>query len=124
MHNMSRENDATVVEAGPSYGSNDETLADFARVIMDAASTCDPPRLIVDMTDTSYIASNFLELLIKAWRKLRDRGGVLAICGIQPFCAEVLHIMRLDSVWGTYPNRAEAAAALAARESGEQGPGE
>jgi hypothetical protein len=31
--------------------------------------------------------------------------------------------MRLDSVWATYPNRAEAAAALSAAESGEQAAG-
>jgi anti-anti-sigma factor len=123
MHGISRENDVTVVEAGRSYGSNDKALADFAKVIMDEASKCEPPRLVVDMTDTSYIASNFLELLIRAWRKLKSRDGVLAICGIQPFCAEVLHIMRLDSVWATYPNRAEAAAALSGAESGGQDAG-
>ena len=90
MHRISRENDATVVEAGRSYGSNEEDLAELAKVIMDQASKCEPPRLVVDMTNTSYIASNFLELLIRAWKKLKSRGGVLAICGIQPFCAEVL----------------------------------
>jgi anti-anti-sigma factor len=124
MNCISREADTTVVEAGPSYDAHaDPALTEFAALVMDEARTCEPPKLVLDLTNTKYIASNFIELLIRVWKQLKGRGGVLALCGIQPFCAEVLHIMRLDSVLSIYPNRAEAVAALSRQASGEQAAG-
>jgi anti-anti-sigma factor len=113
MNRIFREGDITVIELGPSYDSlDDEALAQFETLVMEEASACEPPRLVLDLTNTSYIGSSFIELLVRAWKLIKGREGVLALCGIQPFCAEVLHITRLDSLWLTFPNRAEAVAGL------------
>jgi hypothetical protein len=32
---------------------------------------------------------------------------------VQPFCAEVIHVTRLDTLWEIHPTRAAAVAALA-----------
>jgi anti-anti-sigma factor len=124
MNCITREADATVVEAGSSYDSvADQKLSEFAALVLDEARTCEPPNLVLDLTNTQYIASNFVELLIRVWKQLKGRGGVLALCGMQPLCAEVVHIMRLDSVLSVYPNRAEAVAALSGQASGERAAG-
>jgi hypothetical protein len=34
------------------------------------------------------------------------------LCGVQPFCAEVIHVTRLDTLWESFPTREEAVAVL------------
>jgi anti-sigma B factor antagonist len=113
MNRIIRENDVTIIELGPVYDSLDnEALAEFEGLVMNEAICCEPARLVLDLTNTSYIGSSFIETLVRAWRRLKERDGVLALCGIQPFCAEVLRVTRLDSLWDIYTSRAEAVAAM------------
>ena len=37
----------------------------------------------------------------------------MAVCGLRPFCAEVLRVSRVDSLWETYPTSDEALQATA-----------
>jgi len=103
----------TVIELGPKYDSLDErALEDFGEVLLVEATYADPPRLVLDLTETSLIGSRFIELLIQAWKRLTQRAGNMALCCLQPFCEEVLRTAQLDSIWAIYPTRDEALAAL------------
>ena len=73
-----------------------------------------PPVLIVDMSETTYVGSSFIELLVRAWKRLKHRNGMMALCALQPFCREIMKISRLDSIWPIYADRVEAKNALAA----------
>jgi len=106
----------TVIELGPAYDSLDqETLGQLEKLAMELAATCQPPYLIIDMARTGYIGSSFIEFLVRLWKRLRARGGALALCSLQPFCAEVLRVTRLDSLWQIYNDRDAATAGLATR---------
>jgi len=114
MTRVSRQQGVTILELGPSYDSlDDSSLEEFGGALLDEAAHAEPPRLILDLSHTSYIGSSFLELLVRAWKRIRGRGGAMALCGVQPFCVEVLQITRLDSLWTIYPTRSEAVAAVA-----------
>ena len=103
----------TVLELDPSYDSLDQRLLDeIGELLLAQATYADPPRLILDLTHTSFIGSSFIELLVQAWKRLKQRKGNMALCGLQPFCAEVLRTARLDTIWPVYPSRSEAVAAL------------
>ena len=111
-----RERDVTIIEFGPSYNSlDDEALEEVGGLLLSEAVHADPPQMILDLSDTRFIGSSFIELLVRAWKRLKERGGTMVLCGVQPFCAEVLQITQLTTLWKIFPTRAEALDALVAR---------
>ncbi len=101
----------TVIELGPQYDSlHERVLEEFGEVLLVEASHADPPRLVLDFSQTHLVGSRFIELLIQAWKRLRQRSGTMALCCVQPFCSEVLQTTRLDSIWPIYATRDEAIA--------------
>ena len=104
---------ATVLELGPRYDSlDDPSLRDFPQQILREAEQADPPCLLLDLSQTEYIGSRFIEALVRAWQRLRQRGGTLALCNVQPFCLDVLRVTRLTQIWVVYPSRRAALEAL------------
>ncbi len=119
MIQVSRQQDITVVELGPSYESLDEcALEEIGGALLTEATKADPPRMVLDLSGTNYIGSAFIELLVRIWKRLTQRGGTMVLCGLRPFCAEVLRVTRLDQLWKTFSTLDQAVAAL--RESPTQ----
>ena len=113
MSRVIRENDVTIIELDPSYDSLDDPALDgFREMLLSEAEHADPPRVVLDFAHTTFIGSSFIELMIRAWKRLQQRQGVLALCSVQPFCYEILQITRLNSVWTIYSTRSEAVAAM------------
>ncbi len=114
MIRSTRQDGVTVIELGPSYESlDDDTLDEIGGLLLTEAMTADPPRVVVDLTGTTYFGSTFIELLVRAWKRLRERDGSLVFCGVQPLCAEILQVSRLDTLWQICDTQAEAVAAAA-----------
>lgn len=111
-----QQQDVTVLKLGASYESLDEDqLDDFGGTLLTEAATVEPPQMVLDLSATQLIGSRFIELMIRAWKRLNERGGTMVLCGVHPFCAEVLHVTRLDTLWETYPDECQAVAALKLR---------
>jgi anti-sigma B factor antagonist len=111
---VSRDREVTIVEFGPSYDSlDDAALEETGGVLLGEAFHANPPCLLLDLSGTRFIGSRFIELLVQAWKRLRQRGGTLALCGVQPFCSEVLHTTKLDTLWTSFPTRSDGVSALA-----------
>ena len=117
MVRLTRQPELTLLELDPTYASLDEAsvLEEFGGVLLTEALTADPPLVLLDLSATTYVGTSFVELLVRAWKRLRERGGKLVLCSVQPFCAEVFRISRLDTLWDTYPTRRQAIAALTGR---------
>ncbi len=116
MVKIARESQVTIVELGADYNSLDEeALSRLSATLLKEAGEVTPPVLLVDLSGVNFIASNFLEILVRAWKRIKQRDGVMALCGVTPFCAEVLKITRLNSLWAAFPNRAEAVAQLSSQ---------
>ncbi|HUT11461.1 MAG TPA: STAS domain-containing protein [Thermoguttaceae bacterium] len=112
MIRLIRQSDVTIIELGPSYESlDDETLEEIGGLLLTKATVADPPRVVLDLSKTTYLGSTFIELLVRAWKRLRERGGTLALCGLQPYCQEVLRISRLDTLFEILPTRDQAVVA-------------
>jgi len=105
----------TVLELRSRYDSLDfKALDEFSQTILTAADQADPPRLLLDLSNTDYIGSTVLELLLSAWRRLEQKeDGGMALCGVNPFCLEVLETTRLNVLWPIYNTRGEAVRDLA-----------
>lgn len=107
----------TVAQIGPEFEALDEEiLAQVRDFLLDLADRADPPHLVIDLSHTDFFGSGFIEVLFRVWNRMQRRGGRFVLSNLKPYCAEVLKIARLDTVWSIYPTRAEAVAAFGGTE--------
>lgn len=71
-----------------------------------------PKKMVVDFTGVRFFTSQMLGVLVDVWRRLRDYGGRLLICGINPQLNRVFRITNLDRIFEFYPDRDAAVSAL------------
>lgn len=69
-----------------------------------------PGRLVIDLTDVSYIDSSGVGILVDALRRMRATGGELALVAAAPRVLSVLQITKLDQFFEMYSTRDEALA--------------
>ena len=70
-----------------------------------------PPRVVVDLTDVSYIDSSGLAVLIVGMKQVEEYGGKFALAGLQNDVRSILETARLDQLFATYPHVDAALAA-------------
>jgi anti-anti-sigma factor len=108
--------DVTVVKLGPGCRLLDEAVLDggLRDFLLETAGEASPPRVVLDLSQTTFFGSSFIELLFRMRNRLHSKSrGEFAICGVTPYCQEVLKIAHLDSLWQLYPTSESAVSALA-----------
>src|SRR5216110_1278751 len=63
-----------------------------------------PQRLVVDLSDVSYIDSAGLAALIGAMQRVEGYGGKFALAGLQETVRSIFEISRLDQVFQIFPD--------------------
>ncbi|MGI9098232.1 MAG: STAS domain-containing protein [Solirubrobacteraceae bacterium] len=71
-------------------------------------------RIIVDLTDTTFLDSTALGVLIGAVKRLRSRDGALAIVNVDENIAKTFEITGLDQIFTILTTRDAAVDAVAA----------
>jgi anti-sigma B factor antagonist len=74
-------------------------------------------RIVVDLTDTTFLDSTALGVLIGAVKRLRSRDGRLTIVNVDDNIAKTFEITGLDQIFPISATRAEAVDALDAEET-------
>jgi len=69
-------------------------------------------RIVVDLTDTAFLDSTALGVLIGAIKRVRARDGALTIVNTDPNIAKTFEITGLDQIFTITETRDEAIAAL------------
>jgi len=69
-----------------------------------------PPRVVVNLAGVVYMDSTALRVLTAALKRVRERGGELAIVVTQPKIAKLFTITGLDQLFPICPTEAEALA--------------
>jgi len=69
-------------------------------------------RIIVDLTNTTFLDSTALGVLIGAVKRLRSRDGALAIVNVDDNIAKTFEITGLDQIFTIVPTRDEAVDAV------------
>jgi anti-anti-sigma factor len=112
---ISTERGVTVIQLGPEYENLDVRLLEGLRIaVLEISKAADPPWVVIDLSNTKYFGSAFIEILFRLWNRMNARpGGQFAISGLTLYCAEVLKITHLDSLWKIFATRATAVDALA-----------
>ena len=113
MVQIRRQQDVTVIELDAEYGALDQARFRDARDrLLAEAQSVEPPLVAIDLSQTSYMGSAFIEVLVRACKRVNARQGRLVLCGMQPLCVEVLVAMRLDKIFELFASVDEAVAAL------------
>lgn len=108
------EQGVSILELRPRYDSLDENaLGELDESLCDAAARADAPRILLDLSKTEFISSGFIEVLLRASRRIADQHGQIALCEPSPFCRDVLATMRLDTLWPIFARRDQAVKTLA-----------
>ncbi len=68
-------------------------------------------RIVVDMSEVTYINSGGLRCLVTAWRKAKKEGGNVVLTGLKERVNEVFSMVGFDKVFDVYPTPAAAEAA-------------
>src|ERR1700710_1323706 len=71
-------------------------------------------RVVVDLTETTFLDSTALGVLIGAVKRLRSRDGALAIVNVDENIAKTFEITGLDQIFTILPSREAAVDAVAA----------
>jgi anti-anti-sigma factor len=109
-----RDGTVTVIEFGPKCKLLEEAMLDtISQEVLPAAQNASPPLVVIDLSQTEFFGSGFIEVLFRVWNRVQQKaGGKMCLCGLQPYCREVIEVTHLDKLWTLYPTRAEAVAAL------------
>ena len=109
-----QEDGVTVVAMGQEYENIDETVIDEVRdFLLNVSGSADPPRLLIDLSKVEFFGSSFIELLFRVWHRMKAKdGGAFGICGLNPYCREVLEVTHLNQLWEIYGTREEALKAM------------
>ena len=73
-------------------------------------------RIVVDLSETTFLDSTALGVLIGAIKRLRGRDGRMTIVNVDQNIAKTFEITGLDQIFTIRPTRDEAVAALDAEE--------
>ena len=77
-------------------------------------------RIVVDLSETTFLDSTALGVLIGAVKRLRSREGRLTIVNVDDNIAKTFEITGLDQIFTIRSSRDEAVAALDAEEAPQQ----
>jgi anti-sigma B factor antagonist len=68
--------------------------------------------VVVDLTDTSFVDSTSLGVLLGGLKRQREDGGEMRIVVARPEIRRIFEITLLDQVFGLHETRADALASL------------
>ena len=87
------------------------TAPELKQVLSDAIEGGER-RIAIDLSEVSFLDSTALGVLIGAVKRLRSRGGALAIVNTDSSIAKTFEITGLDQIFTILPSRVEALSAL------------
>src|ERR1700739_2062394 len=98
---MPRKDHAAVL---PLKGEIDLHVSPSVTASLNARIEKKPQRLVVDLSDVTYIDSAGLAALIEAMQKVEGYGGKFLLAGLQETVRSIFEISRLDQVFQIFPD--------------------
>lgn len=100
-------------------GRLDVNGVDMVESRFTSAATEAPGGVLVDMSETEFVASLGLRMFVAVARTLHGSQRRMVLYACQPQVAEVLEMAALDALFPVVPSEASARAALVAQEEDE-----
>ncbi len=80
----------------------DQLAEELAHELHDAIARTAAPRVVLDLGGVAFLSTVAFRPLLFVHKQVKDLGGRVVLCGLQPAVAEVLHLTRLLSSSRTY----------------------
>ncbi|MDE3110133.1 MAG: STAS domain-containing protein [Acidobacteriota bacterium] len=100
------EGSATVMDLGGRVTLED--APEFLEALMSLLKAKKPPRVLVNMSQVSYIDSAGVACLVEAFKVARDSKIGFALFGLRPIARDVFELTKLISVFELYETEQEA----------------
>ena len=78
----------------------DPERANIQRVGKKLLDSRSAPRIIVNLSGVDWISSTFVSELLQLRKMVHAADGKLILCGLHPVVREVIHISKLESLFG------------------------
>ena len=95
----------------PLKGEIDLHVSPVITASLNAMIEKKPDRVVIDLSDVTYIDSAGLAALIQAMQKVEAYGGKFFLAGLQETVRSIFEISRLDQVFQIFPDTETALAA-------------
>ncbi len=110
--NVSQDGSATVVELVDRKILDEMAIMEIGDQLNALVSAAESPRIVLDFQNVGHMSSSALGMLITLHKRIRDKGGQLRLCSIQPSIEEIFVITRLSEIFDISESRPEALASL------------
>lgn len=100
--------DVTVVELTDKKILDEISIGQIGEQLRQIVLQQASPKLVLDFVNVQYMSSSALGMLITLHKRVRESGGQLRMCCIQPAIYEVFVITRLNEIFQILPTRQEA----------------
>lgn len=105
------EGDVAIVSFTSNCISDVEAITGASAAIRQYVQAHPPREIVVDFSGVKFFSSQVLGLLLEARGYVKDHGGKVAICELDPQLHRVFKITNLDKIFTFYPDRPAALAA-------------
>ena len=109
-----QDGDITIVDFGEELQHLGEDVMPAVSRVVHEAGEAPIPKVLLDLKYVQFFGSSFIEILYRLWQQMETRGGRFVICGLHPYCLEVLQVTNLDKLWAICPDRESGLAFLRA----------
>ncbi len=105
--------DLEIVDRGPGWlfirvCPDLERLDDFAARLWELMDQQFVHRLVLEMDQVTFLPSLMMGQLVMLHKRVLQHDGALRLCGLNPQCAEALHLCRLDQALPHFDSREDA----------------
>jgi anti-sigma B factor antagonist len=94
----------------PLKGEIDLHVSPVVTASLNAMIEKKPDRMVIDLSEVTYIDSAGLAALIQAMQKVEAYGGKFSLAGLQETVRSIFEISRLDQVFQIFPDTVAALA--------------
>jgi anti-anti-sigma factor len=91
---------------------DDRALMDAEQQLLGCCDESETKAVVVDLSATEFFGTSFLEVLFKAWSRMKKRGIRMVLAGLKGHPLEVVQVTRLDGLWELYDSVDSAVQAL------------
>jgi anti-sigma B factor antagonist len=99
---------ATVVELTDRRILDEVSINEIGEQLASMVARTASPKFVLDFSGVAHMSSSALGMLITLHKRIREKGGELRLCGIQPAIMEVFVITRLNEIFSICPTKEQA----------------
>ncbi|MDY6912919.1 MAG: STAS domain-containing protein [Planctomycetota bacterium] len=109
----SEQGDVMVIELTDQKILDEINITQLGEQLQAMVQQASHSKFVMDFSSVAHMSSSALGMLITLQKKIREKGGQLRLCNIQPTIHEVFVITRLNEIFNIHPSRKEAVESLA-----------